>query len=88
MIQNLNSQLLLDLAKCIKKHSPEDFRAVAAALSDPQLCGDVAKMLEELASVSRRIKDKKAAKKPKGTDRATEEAKNWGKIIMKGKNVA
>lgn len=87
MPNNLNPQLLVDLAKCVNKYSPEDFRAVSEALADTRLRAEITKMLEELACVSRRIKSKKPTKPPKIRAISPDEAANWGRIIMKGKSV-
>ena len=88
MSNNLNPQLLLDIVKCIKKYSPDDFRAVAEALSDARFRADTTKVLEELACMSRRIKPNKASKAPKVRAVSPDEAANWGRIIMKDKSVS
>ena len=59
----MNKELLYDLAKLLKRYSPEDIAEIAAFLRDPHRVGEALSLIASLEVLSKELKPKKPKKK-------------------------
>ena len=59
----MNKELLYDLAKLLKRYSPEDIAEIAAFLRDPHKVSETLSLIASLEVLSKELKPKKPKKK-------------------------